>query len=201
MASPNRAPLHDAPVTSARPQLEAGAGEIFRAFLLIGATSFGGGVVAYLRNSLVDQHHWLDDEAFVELLVISQVVPGLKAVNMAVLVGDRLCGTAGAIAALLGMCLPGAILMYFVGVVYHVERDRPLLEAALAGVAPAAVGLLLDTVIDLGRRSLSRIDDLVFIAVTVICVNRLHVHVIYALAGIGALAAIWYGVVRAPEPR
>ena len=65
------------------------------AFLLIGATSFGGGVVAYLRSSLVDKHHWIDDRTFVECLAIGQTLPGLNATNMSVLVGDRLRGTRG----------------------------------------------------------------------------------------------------------
>ena len=53
--------------------------QIFREFLLIGATSFGGGVVAYLRNGLVTRRQWLDDKEFVELLSISQTLPGLNA--------------------------------------------------------------------------------------------------------------------------
>jgi chromate transport protein ChrA len=49
---------------------------------------------------------------------------------MAILVGDRLSGTAGALAAMGGMCLPGAILMYIVGVVYgSVGQERPLVNA------------------------------------------------------------------------
>src|SRR5450631_3287328 len=86
--------------------------QIFSAFLLIGATSFGGGVTAYLRASLVARHRWLTDAAFVNFLAISQTLPGLNATNMAVLVGDHLRGTPGAIAAMVGMCLPGALLMF-----------------------------------------------------------------------------------------
>ena len=63
-------------------------GEIFGAFLLIGATSFGGGVVAFLREGLVAKHRWVDDEQFISMLSISQTLPGLNATNMAVLVGD-----------------------------------------------------------------------------------------------------------------
>ena len=68
-------------------------------FLFIGATSFGGGVVAYLRDSLVEKHRWLDDASFLEVLSISQTLPGLNATNMAVLVGDRLRGLPGAMIA------------------------------------------------------------------------------------------------------
>src|SRR5450755_4731588 len=85
----------------------ASIGEIFLEFLLIGGTSFGGGVVAYLRNGLVDKRNWVDDKEFVEMLAISQSLPGLNATNMAILVGDKLRGAMGAIVGVLGMCLPG----------------------------------------------------------------------------------------------
>ncbi len=63
--------------------------QIFAEFLMIGATSFGG-VVPYLRGRLVDHRGWLDDRDFVEMLSMSQSLPGLNATNMAVLLGDRL---------------------------------------------------------------------------------------------------------------
>jgi len=170
-----------------------GVGRIFAAFLLIGATSFGGGAIAYLRNTLVVKHRWVDDETFLQLLAIGQTLPGLKATNVAVLAGDRLRGVSGAIAAMAGVCLPGAVLMYIVGVVYQAERERPLLEAALEGVAAAAVGLILATTLKLGRTSFSRIDDVAFILLTVVCVNRLFIPVPYVLIGVGALAIAWYG--------
>ncbi len=166
--------------------------EIFTTFLLIGATSFGGGVVAYLRSSLVGKHKWLDDKTFVELLAISQTLPGLNATNMAVLVGDRLRGIGGAIAAICGICLPGASLMYAVALMYHQHGDRPLVTAGLKGVAAAAVGLVLATTFQLGRRSLSHAYDVVFVVLTVIGVNQLHQSVPRVLIAVGALAILWY---------
>ena len=115
---------------------------------------------------------------------------------MAILIGDRLSGAAGAIAAVAGMCLPGAVLMYTVGVVYQVGRERPLLQAALKGVTPAAVGLILATTLRLGRRSLSGIADFVFVLLTIFCVNRLHLSVPRTLFSVGALAIAWYGIGR-----
>jgi chromate transporter len=169
-----------------------GSRRIFLAFLQIGATSFGGGVVAQLRTSLVATHHWLDDDMFLELLAISQTLPGLKAANIAILAGDRLRGARGAAAALAGLCLPGALLMFAVGIAYQAERDRPLVDAALRGVAPAAVGMILATTLELGRKTLSRAADVVFVLVTVIAVNRLHLSMPVVLIGVGAAAVAWY---------
>src|ERR1700730_15430888 len=98
--------------------------EIFLEFLIIGATSFGG-VVPYLRGSLVTKRHWVDDKEFVEMLSISQSLPGLNATNMAVLVGEKLHGPLGSLAAIIGICLPGAVLMYIVGIFYSINRYQP----------------------------------------------------------------------------
>ena len=140
---------------------------IFLEFLFIGATSFGGGVVAYLRDGLVTKRGWVNDQEFVEYLAISQTLPGLNATNMAVLVGDRLRGLRGALAALFAICLPGGTIMLIAGLAYQAHGGKPMVTAALKGVAAAAIGLILATTIQLGRKSLAHGYDLVFVAITV----------------------------------
>lgn len=183
--------------TQASPAINPGGpsatvSQIFLEFLLIGATSFGGGVVAYLRNGLVAKRAWLDDKAFVELLSVSQSLPGLNSTNMAILVGDRLRGLSGALAGIAGMCLPGGLFMFVVGIFYHEHGDHPLATAALKGVAAAAVGLILATAVQLGKRSLERSSDLVFVALTIVGVNRLHQSVLTVLVVVGLIAILWY---------
>jgi chromate transporter len=173
------------------PPPKASLGRIFLEFLIIGGTSFGG-VVPYLRGSLVEKQKWLNDVEFTEMLSICQSLPGLNATNMAILVGEKLGGARGSLAAVLGICLPGAVLMYAVGLFYRAHGDHPQATAALKGVAAAAVGLLLVTVIQLGRKSLGKYVDLFFVALTVIAVNRLHIAVPWALIGVGALAIAWH---------
>lgn len=165
---------------------------IFLEFLFIGATSFGGGVVAYLRDGLVDKRGWVNDQEFVEYLAISQSLPGLNATNMAVLVGDTLRGYLGAISALLGICLPGGLLMFAIGIAYHQSGDNPMVTAALKGVAAAAIGLILATTIKLGKKSLAHVYDLVFVALTVYGVDRLHQSVPRVLVVVGIIAILWY---------
>src|SRR6478736_675383 len=108
-------------------------GEIFLTFLAIGGISFGGGVVAYLRNSLVASKRWLDKEEFLAALEISQAMPGLIATNMSVIVGDRLRGPAGSVAAFLGMTLPGSIIVFLLGLFYASHQGNPLVGSVLAG--------------------------------------------------------------------
>ncbi len=165
--------------------------DIFLEFLIIGATSFGG-VVPYLRGSLVTKRHWVDDKEFVEMLSISQSLPGLNATNMAILVGEKLRGALGSIVAIIGVCLPGALLMYVVGHYYRIHGDHIWITAALKGVAAAAVGLILSTVVGLSEKSLAGKFDFVFMALTVLAVNRFHLGVPRALIGVGILAILFH---------
>jgi chromate transporter len=176
---------------SAAASAEVSIGQIFLEFLIIGATSFGG-VVPYLRGSLVTKRHWVDDKEFVEMLSISQSLPGLNATNMAILVGDKLRGALGSIAAIIGICLPGGVLMCVVGMFYRIRGDHDFVTAALKGVAAAAVGLILYTVMGLSKKSLAGKFDFVFMALTVIAVNRLHQSVPRTLVAVGLLAILFH---------
>jgi chromate transporter len=177
---------------SAQPATKVSIVDIFLAFLLIGATSFGGGAVAYLRASLVTKNKWLDDKSFLELFSISQSLPGLNTTNMAILAGDRLRNWPGAVAAVVGIIMPGAIIMTIVGIVYGMHGDRPLVDAALRGVAAAATGLLVATFWQLASKTLRGWIDVAFILMAIVAVNWFHVSVLYALIGLAVLATLVY---------
>jgi len=191
MNETGRKPALQTTVGAAKAPAEVSIFQIFLEFLIIGATSFGG-VVPYLRESLVTKRHWVDDKEFVEMLSISQSLPGLNATNMAVLVGEKLGGVPGSIAGVVGMCLPGALLMFAVGIFYRDHGDHAWVTAALKGVAAAAVGLLLSTVVSLSKKSLSSKFDFVFIALTVVSVNRWHISVPKTLIAVGILAILFH---------
>jgi chromate transporter len=167
-------------------------GKIFWVFLVMGATSLGGGVVGYLRTGLVVRHRWLDDVTFVELLSISQTLPGLNATNMAILVGDRLHGVAGALLAMLGMCLPGATLMTAAAYAYDLGGDDPWSKAFLHGIAAGAVGLILVVMVQLGAKVLKTAADYLFVLATAAAVAGFGVQVPYALLVAGTIAIWWH---------
>jgi chromate transporter len=167
-------------------------GRIFRVFLVMGATSLGGGVVGYLRAGLVVRQRWLDDASFVKLLSISQTLPGLNATNMSILVGDRLRGWPGALLAALGMCLPGATLMTAAAFLYGVGGDGALAKAFLHAIAASAVGLVTMVLVRLGAKVLNGLADYVLMLITAVLVAGLHVPVLVALVGVGAVAIWWH---------
>lgn len=189
MSSSAAAPSLPEAVEACKPQ--ASLWEVFLEFLIIGATSFGG-VVPYLRGNLVVKRQWLDDKEFVEMLSISQSLPGLNATNMAVQVGEKFHGFLGSVVAVVGICLPGGLLMYVAGILYRLHGDHPWSTAALKGVAAAAVGLLLATVVSLSKKALAQNFDFVFVAATALAVHKLHWSVPRALIIMGIIAILFH---------
>ncbi len=167
-------------------------GTIFRTFLTAGAISFGGGVVAYLREYAVNETQWLDDDDFLDALEISQTLPGLNAINMSVIIGDNLRGIPGAIAAVLGLVLPGVVVIMGLGAAWQEESHNPQVRAFLIGVAAAAVGLLTTVTLQLGRKQFVKALDLGIICATFIAVSVLKVPLYLVLLVIGTAAILLY---------
>jgi len=165
---------------------------IFWTFLVIGATSFGGGVVAYLRDALVSKKRWFDDVEFLEMTSISNTLPGLNATNMAILAGDRLAGWPGSVGAMLGMCLPAFFFMTAAGMVYADHRTRPLAVAGLRGVAAAATGLIAATWFKIGKKSLRGFYDAFFVMAAILGINYFKWGVPITLLAVGAVAIFTY---------
>src|SRR5260370_11776130 len=82
----------ETPVSNTRsePDLHPSLLTLFRIFLLAGGLSFGGGAVAYLREYLGREEGWLDDDGFLGAVEISRTLPGLNALNLALLMGADL---------------------------------------------------------------------------------------------------------------
>jgi len=167
-------------------------GTIFWTFLTAGAISFGGGVVAYLREYTVSDTKWLDDEAFLDALEISQTLPGLNAINMSVIIGDNLRGIPGAIVAVAGLVLPGVIVIMGLGAFWQEQSHNPLVKPFLIGVAAAAVGLLSTVTLQLGHKQFAKPLDLAIIAATFVAVSILRIPLYLVLLVVGSAAVLLY---------
>ena len=147
-------------------------------------------MVAYLREMLVSRRRWLDDESFITALEIGQTLPGLNSTNISIIVGDSLRGVPGAVAAFLGIILPGTVVLLMVGVLYGLQSESPAFTAVLDGAGAAAVGLLVAVTLQLARREVAGVVDVLLVLVTVIAVSVLRVPLPIVLAVVGA-AAVW----------
>ena len=126
-------------------------GSLFWVFFKISLFSIGGGYnMIPLMQHEVAVRGWLTPERFLDVLAVSEITPGPIAVNLATFAGYQVAGLTGSIAATVGVCLPGAILLLALGTLAIRLRERPAFRAAMRGLMPALVGLLAATAIRLG---------------------------------------------------
>jgi chromate transporter len=87
--------------------------EVFRAFLKLGVSSFGGPIahIGYYREEFVVRRRWLSEQTFVDLVALCQFLPGPASSQTGFSIGLIRAGFGGALAAWAGFTLPSAILM------------------------------------------------------------------------------------------
>jgi len=150
--------------------------QIFYEFLLIGAVSFGGGIVAYERILLIEKRKWLTVDEFMATLAISQTMPGLNSVNLAVLAGNHVRGALGAFVASCGLLIPGAVFVLVAGVAYSEGADHPWVNMLLAGVAAGATGLLAAITFKIGSDHFRHLKSITIIVATFVLMSFLSSH-------------------------
>ena len=89
------------------------AGAIFRVFLRLGLTSFGGPIahLGYFRREFVERRRWLSESAYADLVALCQFLPGPASSQVGFAVGLSRGGLAGGLAAWAGFTLPSAIAL------------------------------------------------------------------------------------------
>lgn len=117
---------------------------LFLAFLKIGLLGFGG-VAALARHVLVVERRLLGEREFAENFGLASSLPGANTVNLATMLGDRLCGPSGAAAALLGLLGAPLALLALVATLYSRFGHLADVQAALHGSAAAAAGIVMGT--------------------------------------------------------
>lgn len=118
--------------------------ELFLAFFKITLSGFGG-ALPWTRRMLVEQKRWLTPEEFNDDYALCQLLPGPNIVNLAAVFGSRARGASGAIAAWGGFLVLPFFVMVGAAVIYRNYGEVPAVRGVLAGLAPAAAGLLLAT--------------------------------------------------------
>lgn len=166
--------------------------ELFIEFFIIGAVSFGGGIIAYEKILLTEKKHWLTDDEFMASLAISQTMPGLNSVNLAVLSGDRLRGVWGAVFASIGLILPGAAFVLVVGLAYLAGSDHKMANLLLAGVGAGATGLLAAITAKIGVRQFTNIKPLMILIATFVLMSLVNLSLPYVLLIMAPIAIFLY---------
>jgi chromate transporter len=165
--------------------------ELFIAFTGMSMQGFGG-VLPVAQRMLVERRRWLTKEQFVEMLSVSQVLPGPNVVNLALMFGDRCFGLRGAFAALSGMLLAPLIIVLALTALYGHFAQNAVVTGALRGMGAVAAGLVLSTGFKLlgtlRRNAMGLPWCIGFGTVTVLATAWLRVPLVWVILGLGAVS-------------
>ncbi|MEO0402740.1 MAG: chromate efflux transporter [Pseudomonadota bacterium] len=122
----------------------------------IGLLSFGGPAaqIALMHDALVTRHKWLSEEQYLRALSLCMLLPGPEAMQLATYAGWRLRGVPGGLLAGLLFVVPGAVVILVLALGYVQFGDVPLVQAAFLGIKAAVIVVVLQALMQLGRKAL-----------------------------------------------
>jgi len=128
--------------------------EVFVTFWPLGLIAFGGpqATVALLRDHLVVQRDWMDEDAFMELFAIGQGLPGPTSTQLIVSAAMSRAGPLGGILAFVMFSLPGLIVLTTCGVLISSFVDPNDPPWYLIGLPPAAISLVFKAFYGFGKK-------------------------------------------------
>ena len=168
--------------------------ELFWAFIVIGATAFGGGyaIVPVLDRELIKKRGWITMDEVLDFFTIAQITPGIILVNMATFVGYRRKGIYGGVLATVGIVLPGISLMLLVSLFVKNFAEYPVVQHALAGIRLAVCAVILDTIIRLFKGYLKNHRSVVICVIAFSLSAIFSISPVYVILGAGIVGFLLY---------
>jgi chromate transporter len=91
--------------------------QLLVSYIKIGLFGFGGGyaMLSLVRHEIVENHHWLTDAEFTDIVAISQMTPGPIGINSATYIGYTVTGSVwGSAVATFAVCLPSFVIVLLI---------------------------------------------------------------------------------------
>ena len=127
--------------------------KLFWTFFKIGLFGFGGGygMLSLIQNEVVENHQWISNSEFTDIVAVSQMTPGPIGINSATYVGykaienvgmSRTQAIFGSLLASFSVMLPSFILMLLISAFFMRYKDHNSVQTVLKWLRPVVVGML-----------------------------------------------------------
>ena len=132
--------------------------DLFRSTFIISAVTVGGGfvIIPLLRGKYVDDFGWLTEKETLDLVAIAQSMPGVVAVNSAIILGYRMAGLMGSLVAATATVLPPLLILSIISVFYEFFIQNYYIKLVLRGMQCGATALIVNVGIDLFLKQCKR---------------------------------------------
>jgi chromate transporter len=168
---------------------------LYKLFFVVGLFSFGGGLSGWLHREVVTNRGWLTDDEFFSGYSMTNIMPGVNASNLTVYIGQHLHGVLGATTALVALISAPFFIVIGAAMAYHYLLQVPGFQAAVAGIAAAAIGMLARLGIISARRAVTGgiLPTLVFVCIFVaIGIMRWPIwYVVLVAAPVSIALTVW----------
>ena len=169
----------------------------FCTFFKIGLFTIGGGyaMVPLIEEEVVNKKKWMSQEDFIDLLAVSQSVPGVFAVNLSIFIGYKLKRFPGALALSLGTILPSFLIILAIALFFQRFKEYEAIESIFKGIRPAVVALIAAPTFSLAKSAkISRYNIWIpILSALLIWLMGVSPVYIIAIAGIGGFI---YGKIK-----
>ena len=161
-------------------------------FLRMGAITFGGGfvMIPLIEAEVVDSHHWLTHQEFVDATALGQITPGPVLIT-ATFIGYRVAGTLGAIVATISIFLPSFLMTVVAGSSLARFHNNRIVQSFLKGITPAVVGLLVAAGISIGRAGIHTWIGVLIALVAGVILVRYRPNAIWVILGAGLIRFVF----------
>lgn len=173
--------------------------EALRFWVKLGFISFGGpaGQIAIMHRELVERRRWIGEERFLHALNYCMLLPGPEAQQLAIYIGWLLHRTWGGIVAGAFFVIPSIFILLALSYIYAAYGKLTVVAGALDGFKPVVVAIVVEAVLKIGSRALSRGAHFLIAALAFVAIY--FVKVPFPLIVIGAAAIGLAGVRFRPE--
>ncbi len=166
---------------------------LFRNFLKIGSTAFGGfmALVSVIENIMVDKRQLLTHEDMLDGISLASVLPGPVAANVVAYVGYRLRGGIGALIAATAVLLPSFILVVGLTIFYLQAGEIPVVNKVFAGFIPAVVAIIIGAATRMSKKAIQGWREVSIAAVAAILLKTIGGFYITLIVILGAGLVGW----------
>ena len=119
-------------------------GQLFFTFTKIGAFTIGGGyaMLPMIQKEVVERKKWVEAKEFLDMVAISQSLPGIFTVNISILTGYKLKKSLGGVVATFGVILPSFLIILLIAVFFRHFSENIHVAKAFRAIRPAVVALI-----------------------------------------------------------
>lgn len=144
---------------------------LFITNLKIGLFTFGGGyaMIPILQTEFVEKKKWINNEEFMNLVMIAESTPGPIAINSSTYIGYKIGGIIGALVGTIGIVIPSLSIIYIISLFFNKFLNIEIINKAFNGIQICVIFLILSAGIKMLKKMKKNFYNFLIMIITIIC--------------------------------